>query len=52
MSVEVESVLVTFSRYDLGCFQLALAVFRSTPAPVLLKEQVHPLMSLALLQST
>jgi hypothetical protein len=30
--------LVTFSRYDLGCFQLVLAVFRSTPAPVPVKE--------------
>jgi hypothetical protein len=38
MSVEVKGVLVTFSRYDLGCFQLVLAVFRSTPAPAPMKE--------------
>jgi hypothetical protein len=52
MSIEVESILVTFSHYDLGCFQLVLVVFRSMPAPAPMKEQVHPLMSLALLQST
>jgi hypothetical protein len=38
MSVEVKGVWVTFSRYNLGCFQLVLAVFRSTPAPAPMKE--------------
>jgi len=38
MSAEVKGILVTFSRYDLGCFQLVPAVFRSTPAPAPMKE--------------
>jgi hypothetical protein len=47
-----EPVGLARSRLDVTDFQLAFAVFRSTPAPSHLRFRVHPLLNFPPLQST